>query len=407
MSKITRREFMTSMGMTITAGGLAGLSIKEAMAQPIEKLAENVPTKMLGNTGFRTKIIGLGAMIYAYKKISVPESDKLLNAMLDMGINYYETARVYKNSEEMLGRVLPKRRDEIFISSKTIKKSKKGALQDIEVSLANLKTDYIDMYMLHDISSLMEYEKAMGKDGALEGIKQAQKEGKIRFIGLTGHSVQAHRAAIATGEFEVLLMPYNIVARENERVMNLAAEKNIAVMIMKPMAFGGLLKCNADDSAQIQEKFSPEECLRFVLSHPGVTLAIPGMNTIDILKENLAIAASFKPLTEGEQNALIAKAERLAGGICGLCRDKPCDKACPQDVPVSFLVSNRQYANRFVYDTRRQGDLYAVMQRSYFDCDNCGECEKVCPKNLETGKEVKRGHVQIYERRARYMKLEG
>lgn len=138
--------------MTVTAGGLSELSIEEALAQPIERLAENVPTRILGRTGIRTKIIGLGAMVYGYKKISISESDKLLNAMLDMGINFFETARLYSNSEEMLGRILPKRRSEISISSKTTKKTKAGALRDIEISLANLKTDYLDLHMLHDIS---------------------------------------------------------------------------------------------------------------------------------------------------------------------------------------------------------------------------------------------------------------
>ena len=126
MEALSRRKFLSSVGMTIAAGGLAGMSIREALAQPIEKVAENVPSVIYGRTGFKTKIIGFGTLFYTIPDaqdgfLSEKESDRLINTTLDLGINLIETGLVYKDGEDKLGRVLPKRRrEEIFLSSKSL-----------------------------------------------------------------------------------------------------------------------------------------------------------------------------------------------------------------------------------------------------------------------------------------------
>ena len=414
MENLSRRKFMTTMG-TIAAGGLAGMNLSEAMAQPIEKLAENIPMRVLGRTGWKTPIIGLGTMFYAktYEEgqksfISEVQSDRLLNTALDLGINTWETGRAYRNAEAMIGRVLSKRRDEVFISSKSLKlkAGKDGVLRDIEITLANLKTDHLDCFLLHNCSSETELNMALVENGSVEGLKQAQKEGKTRFIGITTHSCQTFMSALRSGIFDVHIIPHNTMSREFERGLDLAHKLNATVWNMKPYGCGdtgvGLLNYNPEDRQQLPEVLTDEECLRFVLSNPGATIAIPGSGTLKYLKRNVALAATFKPLSPSEREDIIARANRLAGGTCGIC-PKPCEDACPNHVPISFLLSSKQLNLRFLYDYRRVGEFYAVLPHDYWDCDGCGECEKVCPQKFDILSDMASEHKFLSDARASRM----
>ena len=414
MKTLSRREFIATMG-TIVAGGLAGMSLSEALAQPIEKLAENMPMRILGKTGWKTPIIGLGTMFYAktyvggkQASISTAESDRLLNTALELGINTWETGRAYKNAEAMIGRVLSKHRNEIFVTSKSLKlkAGKQGILSDLDISLANLKTDHLDCFLLHNCSSETELNMALVKDGSVEGLKKAQKDGKTRFIGITTHSCKAFMSALRSGVFDIHIMPYNPLSREFERGLALAQKLNATVWNMKPFGCGdtgiGLLNYDPEDRCQLREVLTDEECLRFVLSNPGVTIAIPGSGTLDYLKRNVALAATFKPLTQSEREKVIAKAQRIAGGVCGLCA-KPCEKVCKNDVPISFLLSGKQLDHRTIYDYRRIGEEYAVLSHDYWDCDGCGECEKVCPQKFEIRKDMLEAHNHFSDARASRM----
>jgi predicted aldo/keto reductase-like oxidoreductase len=397
---------------TVVAGGLAGMSLTEAVAQPIEKLAENLPMTVLGRTGWKTPIIGLGTMFFAKtweggrkSSITVTQADRLLNTALDLGINAWETGRLYKNAETMISPTLSRRRDEVFISSKShkLRAGKAGVLRDLEVSLANLKTDHLDCFLLHGCSSETELGMAMAEEGAVDGLKQAQKEGKTRFIGITSHSCQSFMSALRSGIFDIHVVPHNALSREFERGLALAHKLGATVWNMKPFACGdtgiGLLNYDPEDPKQLKEVLTDEECLRFVLSNPGVTIAIPGSGTLAYLKRNVALAATFKPLSPAERKDITARADRIAGGVCGICPE-PCQDACPNEVPISFMLSNEQLNDRIIYDHRRIGDLYAVQPHDYWDCDGCGECEKACPQKFDIRGGLARAHELFVENRA-------
>ncbi|HUU27769.1 MAG TPA: aldo/keto reductase [archaeon] len=414
MDNLSRREFLASMG-TILAGGLSGMSLAEAMEQPVEKLAEHMPMTVLGRTGWKTPIIGLGTMFYAKtyeggrkSTISEAQSDRLLNTALDLGINTWETGRAYNDAEAMIGRVLSKRREEVFITSKSLKlkAGKEGVLRDLEISLQTLNTDHLDCFQLHNCSSITELNLALAENGSVEGLKQAQKEGKTRFIGITTHSCQAFMTALRSGIFDIHVIPHNAMSLEFERGLALAHKLGAAVFNMKPFGCGdtgiGLLNYDPGDPYQIPEVLTDEECLRFVLSNPGVTIAIPGSGTLEYLKRNVALAATFKPLSPSEREDITARARRLAGGTCGICQ-KPCEQACPKQVPISFLLSNNQLDRRFLYDTRRMSDIYAVLPHDYLDCENCGECEKACPQKFALRTGMAEAHERLSDLRARMM----
>jgi uncharacterized protein len=391
MEQITRRELVgagVGLGMALGAGGLSGWPLEEAMSQPIERLAENIPTTTLGRTQWKSKIIGLGTIFRPETKWTNEESDYLLNSLIDNGINLIEIGVVYTESEVRVGRVLPKhRRDQLFISSKSTKITKEGLLKELEDSLVKLKTDHVDNYMLHNYSSFVEYERVMGPGGAFEGLLEAQKQGKTRFIGVTSHGCPVMMAALRSGKFDVFLLPYNPAHPQFGRALNLAAKLQAGMLVMKPLGGSGLVKYNAKDPMQSSQTLTVEECLRYVLSHPGARVAIPNMSTMEHVKVALAAAAIFKPLAPEEKSAIEAKADRIVGGVCSECQ-KPCNGACPNSVPVSLLMSRAQEMRRLNYDRRRHGDLYANLEHDFMDCDDCGKCEEVCSKKFPIRKEL-------------------
>lgn len=388
MEQITRRELVgagVGLGMTLAAGGLSGWPLDEAMAQPIERLAENIPTTILGRTQWKSKIIGLGTIFRPETKPwTTKETDELLNALIDNGINLIEIGVTYNQSEERVGRVLAQhRRDQLFISSKSTKITKEGFLKELEASLVKLKTDHVDNYMLHNYSTFIEYDRVMGPGGAFEGLLEAQKQGKTRFIGITSHGCPAIMGAMRSGKFDVFVLPYNAAHHEEfERALDLAAKLQAGTLVMKPLGGSGLVKYDAKDPLQLPQTLTVTECLRYVLSHPGARVAIPNMSTMEHVKVALAAAATFKPLTPAEKKVIEAKAARIAAGVCSEC-SKPCDGACPNKIPVSLLMSRSEEVKRFGYDRRRQGDMYATLPHDFMDCDGCGKCEQACPKKFD------------------------
>lgn len=392
MEEVSRREFLgmgVGLGVSLLAGGLSELSVKEAMTQPIERLAENIPATILGSTKWKSKIIGLGTIFRPETSWTKKESDYLINQLIDVGINVFEVGVVYGDSEERVGRAIAKRsREKLFIASKSTKVTKKGLLKDLEASLVKLRTDYIDCYMLHNYFTFIEYDKVMGEDGAFEGLVEAQKQGKIRFIGLTGHGCPVTMAGMRSGKFDLFVVPYNAACREFGRALDLAAKLDAGTLIMKPYGGSGLLKYDSKDQRQLPQTLTPAECLRYILSHPGAGVAIPNMSTPEHLKAALSAAATFKPLTPAERKAIEAKAARVTGGVCSEC-SKPCESACTNHVPISYMMSSSQEMRRLGYDNRRKGDEYAALPHDFMDCDECGKCEKVCPKKFSIRKKLK------------------
>lgn len=393
MEQVTRRELLgagVGLGMVLAAGGLSGWPMQDAMGQSIERLAENIPTTVLGRTGWKSKIIGLGTIFRPEGQWTVKESDEIINSLIDNGINLVEVGVVYGESEERVGRAVAKhRRDDLFLSSKSTKITKDGLLKDLEAGLVKLKTDHVDCYMLHNYSTFVEYDRVMGPGGAFEGLLEAQKQGKTRFLGISSHGCPVIMAAMRSGKFDVFLLPYNAAHREFERALNLSAKLNAGTLVMKSFGGSGLVKYNAKDPRQLPQTLTVEECLRYSLSHSGAKVVIPNMSTMEHVKVALAAAATFKPLTPQEKVAIEAKAARVVGGVCSECA-KPCDGVCPNQVPVSLLMSRVQEMHRLGYDNRRHGDQYAVLDHDFMDCDGCGKCEEICPKKFPVRKELEK-----------------
>ncbi len=333
--------------------------------------------RKLGNTGLEVSSIGLGC---AQLGSSCTEyAAKIVRRAAELGVNYFDTARGYWDSEIKLGLGLEGRRGKVYISSKTGAKTKEETCQHIHESLKRLETDYLDNYHLHGLSEGEDLEKRLGPGGALEALIEAKEQGLIRHIGCTSHTSQALVKALERFDFEIILVPMNIVEREPLReLIPLCIRKGVGVTIMKPVATGLL-------PAQL--------ALKWLLNQP-ISTALPGAATVEEVEENSIVGrlADFS-LTVGEEervSRLRDQLDHIRCRVCGLC------EPCPQKIPIgSTLGTDVMYdhyrtmgpetfrifpwsLDRVQHGIERRRQLISTIQ----SCTECGECEKRCPYGL-------------------------
>jgi aryl-alcohol dehydrogenase-like predicted oxidoreductase len=241
--------------------------------------------------------------------IPFEEGKALVLRAYDLGINYFDMARSYWDgrAEEVYGAVLPPYRKEVFITTKTTERTRKGAMEELELSLKRLRTNYVDLWQIHGVGEKEEVDQIMGPGGALEAFEAARKAGKCRFIGFTGHhDPNVHLEMLkAYDKFDTILMPLHIAdpgyLSFEKITLPKTGESGIGVLGMK--IFG---------NAYLLRAFSARDCLNYVLSLPvhAVTL---GFCTLGQLEDDIRIAQQFKPLSAEEMNALRARAESIKG----------------------------------------------------------------------------------------------
>jgi len=318
--------------------------------------------RILGRTGLKVSVVGFGGI--PIQRIPETDSTAIINRALELGINFFDTARGYTNSEAKLGAVLGKKRDQVIIATKAMSRTAAGMTADIHQSLKTMGLDYIDLYQLHNVKDRQAYEQAFGPGGALDALKQAKRDGLVRHIGITGHIRSFVVEALKTGELETVQFPFNAVeAAGAEELLNLAANTETGVIVMKPLA-GGAIK-------------NTGPALRFILEHP-VSTVIPGMDALEQVDQNAAVGTDLRPLNGTERKALEEMAAKLGSTFCRRC--EYC-QPCPQgvDIPTVFLLDG--YFTRYeLQDWARE--RYRGMKVTARECVECGECEEKCPYSL-------------------------
>jgi len=318
--------------------------------------------RTLGRTGLKVSEIGFGGI--PIQRISLEEAGAVINKALDLGINFFDTARGYTDSEEKLGAVLRKRRDGVFIATKSMARTKEEMAADIKKSLETMGLDYIDLYQMHNVKDRESLQQVLGKDGALAALKEARKNGLIRHIGVTGHIKSFLIELMKTGEVETVQFPFNPVETDGvQEVLELAGKTDTGVIVMKPLA-GGAFK-NVTLS------------LRYILEHP-VSVVIPGMDSVEQVEQNATVGSTTLQLSPEERQALDEEVARLGTTFCRRC--EYC-QPCPQgiDIPMVFLLDG--YYQR--YDLKGWArQRYEGMKVKPDDCLECGECEERCPYSL-------------------------
>lgn len=317
--------------------------------------------RILGKTGLEISRLGLGGI--PIQKIDAQGTKALLQKLRSEGVNYIDTARGYTVSEEYLGYALEGVREHFVLATKSMARTKDAMAKDIAISLEKLRTDYIDLYQIHNPNP-QDLDRVTAPDGAVEALLEAKAQGKIGHIGITLHSVELFRKAVELPWVETIMFPYNIVETQGEELIARCAEKNIGFICMKPLAGGAI-----DDAVT---------ALRFVVSNPNVTVVIPGMADEAEVVQNLSATADTAPLTDAEQAKIATIRNQLGTNFCRRCNYcAPCTVGI--NIPSVFLFEG--YFSR--YDLKQwAADRYSQLPKTASDCIACGACEERCPYQL-------------------------
>ncbi len=209
-----------------------------------ESLPGKIEKRSLGRTGEMLSMIGFGGIIVM--NATTAEASDAVKLAIDAGINYFDVAPSYGNAEIMLGPALEPYRKDVFLACKTTERSKEGSRKELEQSLKNLRTDHFDLYQFHAVTTPEDVEKIFAAGGAMETYLEARKEGKIRFIGFSAHSVEAAMAMMDRFDFDTILFPVNYVTWNagnfGPQVLEKAHQKNMGILALKSMAKGPLSK---------------------------------------------------------------------------------------------------------------------------------------------------------------------
>ncbi len=317
----------------------------------------------LGRTGLKCAAVSFGGI--PIQRSDGANTKAVVDALEHFGMNYIDTARGYTVSEEYLGAALEGRREKFILATKSMSRDYAGMKRDIGISLGNLRTDYIDVYQIHNLP-LKDFEQVFGPEGAYRALAKAKAEGRIGHIGATAHSVDALKLLVEeySDRIETVMFPYNIVENQGEEILGLARAKGMGTIAMKPLAGG-----NLDDW---------KLALRYVAAAPCIDISIPGMGSVEEVERNAAAAEELSPLTERELEQCEAVRRELGTRFCRRCGYcAPCTVGI--DIPSSFLMVNylRKYDLADWARTRYEG-----MAHHAGECVGCGACESRCPYEL-------------------------
>ena len=325
--------------------------------------------RRLGKTGLKISRIGLGGI--PIQKIDAEGTRALIEELVRQGVNFIDTARAYTVSEEYLGFALCGVRDRFVIATKSMARTKDAMAADIEKSLSALRTDYIDLYQIHNPSA-KDLETVISPGGALEALREAVAEGKIGHIGITLHSTELFRRALDFPWAETVMFPYNIVETQGEELIAECLKRDIGFIAMKPLAGGAI------EDATV--------AMRFIAKNHGVSVVIPGMADRAEILQNVAAVSDTSPLTPEEKAKIADIKEFLGTNFCRRCNYcAPCTVGI--NIPAAFLFEG--YFSR--YDLKDWAVVrYSQLNKKASDCIGCGVCETRCPYNLPIREMLKR-----------------
>lgn len=360
--------------------------------------------------GNQLSILGYGCMRFTKNgsSIDLEKAEQELMYGISHGINYLDTAYVYPGNEEAVGKILAKNhcREEINLATKLphyLIKTRAGAEKKFQEELQRLQTDYIDYYLMHMLNDCRTWEKLV-QIGIRDWIEEKKKSGVIRNIGFSYHGNSGNfRALLDAYDWDFCQIQYNYLdehAQAGREGLEYAGKKGIPVIIMEPLRGGRLvnhLPQGARECIAKSDTFhTPAElALRWLWDQPQVTCVLSGMNSIDMVKENIRIAETAEPNQFGEQEqALVAQVReeirrkmKVPCTGCGYCMP------CPQhvDIPMAFHCYNLRYAEgkhsgmwEYVQSTAMRRDTTSASQ-----CIGCGKCERHCPQGIQIREKLK------------------
>ena len=308
--EMSRRKLILS-GLATSL--LPFLPLESAFAGEVS--ADSIPRRLLGSTGEKVSIVGVGG--YHIGVPSESEGIKIVQTALDSGINFFDNCWDYNGgvSEERMGKALRGQyRAKAFLMSKLDGRDYKSATKQIDESLKRLQTDHLDLMQIHEVIRTTDPDVCFKEHGTVQALIDAKKAGKVRHIGFTGHkSPDIHLSMLETArkhnfKFDAVQMPLNVMDAHydsfEKKVLPILVKEKIGVLGMKSLGFGALLESGV---------VTAPECLRYAMSLP-TSVVITGCDSMDILQQALKVARGFKPYSSDERIALLSKTEKLAIG---------------------------------------------------------------------------------------------
>ena len=316
---------------------------------------------VLGKTGLKISRLGFGGI--PIQRIDAKATVSLMKGLTDKGINFIDTARGYTVSEEYIGEAIEGMRDKFVIATKSMSRDAEGMARDIETSLKNLRTDYIDLYQIHNVT-VQQLEEVCAEDGALHALMAAKKAGKIGHIGITSHSIETFERIFDYDWIETFMFPYNIVETQGEDLIKKCREHNIGFICMKPLAGGAI------EDASL--------ALRYIASNDAVTVVIPGMAEMAEIEQNTAAVCDISPLTDTEKAQIQKIRDTLGTQFCRRCNYCA---PCTVGINISGVFLMEGYYSRYSLEDWAKA-RYSTFNKKASDCIECGACEQRCPYQL-------------------------
>jgi predicted aldo/keto reductase-like oxidoreductase len=345
--------------------------------------------RILGKTGWAISVIGFGAI--KLPRVGGKECEALLNRALDAGINFIDTADCYGDSEEKIGQALKQRRREFYLATKVDERDGPGVRKKLERCLRRLRTEWIDLLLFHDVRG-PEYEKIFNA-GGLEELEKARQEGKISQIGISIHgSLSMMRQAIESGAFSALMVAYSAIDEDrlSADLLPTAAAQGVGLIAMKPLAGGRLAQRPSQGwrSEFFRGETPAQLSLRYVLSNPHITCAIPGMMALDELEENITVGKKPRKLSAGEIKRFMEIAGETGKGFCrncGYCLP------CPEGILIPDVFRYENYYRCYGLKDWAQSQ-YGSLPANAQACSDCQQCLDKCPYGVSIPSNLKIAH---------------
>lgn len=316
--------------------------------------------RVLGRTNIKISRVGFGGI--PIQRITQDDTNKVIDELIKQGVNFIDSARGYTISEEYIGNAINGKRDNFILATKSMSRTYDEMIKDVDISLRNLRTDYIDLYQLHNVK-IDEYDNIFNDDMAYKALLDCKNQGKIKNIGITSHNVETIKKAVYSNKFDTIQFPYNIVEDQADEIFKEANKRNIGVIVMKPLAGGAI------DNAKL--------AIRYILSKDYIDVAIPGMDSVNQVVENTSIIDDLNITKEDEDNINEIRS-KLGNRFCRRCEYcMPCPVGI--NIPMNFLLEG--YYSRYNLKEWSK-DRYKSLETKASDCIECGKCESKCPYDL-------------------------
>jgi len=336
----------------------------------------------LGRTEMMVSRVGFGGI--PIQRDSEEESIVVVRRCIELGVNFIDTANAYTTSEGRIGKAISGRREGLILATKTHERTSEGIENHLQQSLKQLGVESIDLYQFHNVSDSNSLNALLDPKGPFATVEKAKRDGIIKHIGITSHSIDIAKEAVKTDRFETIMFPFNFITSEPaDELLSLAREHDVGFIAMKPLG-GGILS-----NATI--------AFKYLLQFPDV-VPIPGIEKPHEIDEIVQILDGPWQMTEEEQAEMQRLREELGTRFC-----RRCDycQPCEEEIPISMVMVSDSFAKRFPPERFFSGRIADNLAKAA-NCTECGDCEERCPYDLPI-REIIAERVEWYsEAKRRY-----